>query len=78
MQAATTTEQQTIIPEIHPDEVIDFMNIDETDYSAFTMAQRTSPFRGGRLRCAARCVRHGTHHETQSRARGHSHETKTV
>ena len=32
MQAATTTEQQTIIPEIHPDEVIDFMNIDETDF----------------------------------------------
>ena len=39
MQAVTTTEQQTIIPEIHPDEVIDFMNIDETAFGSFTMAQ---------------------------------------
>ena len=30
----------TQIPEIHPDEVIDFMTVDETDFSTFTRAQQ--------------------------------------
>ena len=44
MQEVATPEQKTVIPEIHPDEVIDFMNIDETDFSSFTMAQRIRHF----------------------------------
>ena len=44
MQEVATPEQEITIPEIHPDEVIDFMNIDKTDYSSFTMAQRIRHF----------------------------------
>ena len=44
MQATTIPEQETIIPKINPNEVIDFMNIDETDFSSFTMAQRIRHF----------------------------------
>ena len=36
--------KETAIPEIHPDEVIDFMNIDPTDFGSFTMAQRIHHF----------------------------------
>ena len=44
MQETITHEQEITIPKIDPDEVIDFMNIDETDYSSFTMAQRLRHF----------------------------------
>ena len=69
MQEVATPEQEITIPEIHPDEVIDFMNIDETDFSSFTMAQQIRHFRGGRLCCAARHVRCRTHSEAQSGTR---------
>ena len=35
---------ETIIPKIAPDEVIDFMNIDSTDFGSFTLAQRICHF----------------------------------
>ena len=36
--------EETIIPKIAPDEVIDFMNIDSTDFGSFTLAQRIRHF----------------------------------
>ena len=36
--------EETMIPKIHPDEVIDFMNIDSTDFGSFTLAQRIRHF----------------------------------
>ena len=42
MQETITHEQEITIPKIDPDEVIDFMNIDETDFSSFTMSQRVA------------------------------------
>ena len=44
MQETITHEQEITIPEIDPNEVIDFMNIDETDFSSFTMSQRVRHF----------------------------------
>ena len=35
---------ETIIPKIAPDEVIDFVNIDSTDFGSFTLAQRICHF----------------------------------
>ena len=44
MQEAITHEQEITIPKIDPDELIDFMNIDETDFGSFTMAQQIRHF----------------------------------
>ena len=36
--------KENTIPKISPDEVIDFMNIDPTDFESFTLAQRIRHF----------------------------------
>ena len=36
--------EETTIPEIDPNEIIDFMNIDQTDFESFTLAQQIHHF----------------------------------